>query len=286
MFNFSCADFTFPVLERTKALSLIKLLGFDYVDIGLFARSTHFSPLDLATAPRSYTAKVMRDLNTVDLRVSDVFLQTGVDPSEAAANDPNSAVRSKNRDIFKTALEFCVTAGSRHLTGLPGVYHADTSRDHDFNLAAEEAAWRIAECTSAGVIYAIEPHVGSICMDIESTHTFLAAVKGMTLTLDYGHFVMTGETSARVHDLLPSASHIHVRGGAPERLQTSVNENTIDFSGMLTGLQRLSYDNFLALEYVWVDWKDCNRTDNVSETVLLRHALESTISKLMKEGRR
>jgi len=52
---------------------------------------------------------------------------------------------------------------------------------------------------------------------------------------------------------------------------------------MLTGLQQLGYDGFLALEYVWVDWKGCNRTDNVSETMLLRGALESTLSKLMRE---
>jgi sugar phosphate isomerase/epimerase len=284
MFKFSCADFTFPVLERSAALRLIKLLGFDHVDMGLFARSTHFSPLDLLASPRGYTAQVLQDLDSAELSVSDVFVQIGVDPSEAAANDPSSAVRASNREIFKGALEFCLALGSKHLTGLPGVYHADASRDDDLCVAAEVAAWRVAECASAGVVYAIEPHVGSICADVGSTRAFLAAVEGLTLTLDYGHFIMAGESSAQVHDLLPFASHLHVRGGARERLQTSVDENTIDFPGMLTGLQRLGYGSFLALEYVWVDWKGCNRTDNVSETILLRHALESTISELRKEG--
>ena len=284
MFKFSCADFTFPVLERSAALRLIKLLGFDHVDMGLFARSTHFSPLDLLASPRGYTAQVLQDLDSAELSVSDVFVQIGVDPSEAAANDPSSAVRASNREIFKGALEFCVALGSKHLTGLPGVYHADASRDGDLGLAAEVAAWRIAECASAGVVYAIEPHVGSICAEVGSTRAFLAAVEGLTLTLDYGHFIMAGESSAQVHDLLPFASHLHVRGGARERLQTSVDENTIDFPGMLTRLQRLGYGSFLALEYVWVDWKGCNRTDNVSETILLRRALESTISELRKEG--
>jgi sugar phosphate isomerase/epimerase len=283
MFKFSCADFTFPVLERSTALRLIKLLGFDHVDIGLFARSTHFSPCDLLASPGSYTAQVLRDLDTSELHTSDVFIQIGVDPSEAAANDPSSTVRDKNRDVFKTALEFCVALDSKHLTGLPGVWHTDTSRERDLGLAAEEAAWRVSQCTSAGVIYAIEPHVGSICADVESTRAFLGAVGGLTLTLDYGHFVMAGETSSQVHSLLPVASHIHVRGGARERLQTAVDENTIDFLGMLSGLQRFGYGDFLALEYVWVDWKGCNRTDNVSETILLRRALESTISELMKE---
>lgn len=285
MFKFSCADFTFPVLERGAALSLLKLLGFDHVDMGLFARSTHFSPLDLLASPSSYTSQVLRDLNASELHTSDVFLQIGVDPSEAAVNDPGSAVRSRNRDIFKTTLEFCVALNSKHLTGLPGVFHADTSRERDQGLAAEETAWRLSQCASAGVIYAIEPHIGSICANVEDTRAFLATVAGLTLTLDYGHFIMAGENSVQVHDLLPFASHVHVRGGAYERLQTSVDKNTIDFSGMLAGLQRLDYNGFLALEYVWVDWKGCNRTDNVSETILLRRALESTISELMREER-
>ena len=278
MFKFSCADFTFPVLERAAALKLVRLLGFDYMDIGLFARSSHFSPIELQASPRRYTTQVLRDLNAATLRVSDIFIQIGVDPSEFAANDPSPAVRSKSRDTFTHALEFCVALGCRHLTGLPGVFHSGVPRNRDLQLAEKEASWRVRECASAGVAYAIEPHVGSICGDVKSTRAFLRRVERLTLTLDYGHFVMAGETSARVHDLLPFASHLRVRGGAPEKLQTSVGENTIDFAGMLSGLKRLGYDGFLALEYVWVDWKGCNRTDNVSETLLLRRDLELTAS--------
>jgi sugar phosphate isomerase/epimerase len=278
MFKFSCADFTFPVLERLPALQLIKLLGIDYVDIGLFARSTHFSALDLEASPQSYTAQVMQELEAAGLRASDVFLQLGVDPSECAANDPDRAIRARNNDLFKRALEFTSALGCKHLTGLPGVLHNGVSLEEDLDLAAEVAAWRIAESADAEIDYAIEPHVGSLCPDVASTRAFLKAVPGLTLTLDYGHFIMAGESSAAVHPLLPYASHLHVRGGAPDRLQTTVEENTIDFAGMLQGLQQIHYDGFLALEYVWINWKGCNRTDNVSETILLRQALATTMS--------
>src|SRR5579859_3896646 len=119
MLKFACADFTFPVLQRSAALKLVKLLGFDYVDIGLFARSTHFSPIELYASPRSYTAQVLRDLDDAELRPSDVFVQLGVDPSERAANDPSSHIRTTSREIFSRALEFCVAVRCRHLTGLP-----------------------------------------------------------------------------------------------------------------------------------------------------------------------
>ena len=275
MLKFSCADFTFPVLDRIAALKLVKLLGFDYVDIGLFARSTHFSPIDLQADPKRYIAQTLQDLEATGLRASDVFLQIGVDPSERAANDPDLHIRAGNREAFLHALEFCVAVGCGHLTGLPGVFHSGIPKDTDLELAVVETHWRMNECANAGVQYAIEPHVGSFCAEVANAGEFLRKIKGLTLTLDYGHFIMAGESSALVHDLLPFASHVHVRGGALDRLQTTVNENTIDFRGMLSGLKQLCYDGFLALEYVWVDWKGCNRTDNVSETILLRRVIET-----------
>lgn len=273
--NFACADFTFPVLDRAAALKLVKLLGFDHVDVGLFARSSHFSPLELESAPRKYTTQTLRDLKVASLKASDVFLQTGVGPSESAANDPIPAIRRKNRNTFGHALEFCVALGCKHLTGLPGVFHSGVARTRDMQLAVEEARWRVRECASAGIVYAIEAHVGSICPNVKSAGAFLRRVEGLTLTLDYGHFVMAGESSEKVHTLLPFASHVHVRGGALDRLQATLEENAIDFTGMINGLKRLDYRGFLTLEYVWVNWKGCNRTDNVSETVLLRRALET-----------
>jgi sugar phosphate isomerase/epimerase len=280
MLEFSCADYTFPLMERSAALRLIKLLGVNYVDIGLFARSDHFSPAELLASQKQYTAQIKHELDAAELLVSDVFLQIGVSPSESAVNDPSGTVRDANHETFTRTLEFCVALGCDHLTGLPGVFHAEALREREWALATEEAARRVEECAAAGVHYAIEPHVDSICPDVASARAFLDAATGLTLALDYGHFVAAGEPSEKVHSLLPSASHIHVRGGADGRLQTSVDENTIDFPGMLAGLHRFDYKGFLALEYVWVDWKGCNRVDNISETLLLRRALEAASSKL------
>jgi len=72
--RFSCADYSFPVLERYAALRLVKLLGFHHADIGLFARSSHFSPVELQASSRRYTTQILNDLNAAELRVSDVFV--------------------------------------------------------------------------------------------------------------------------------------------------------------------------------------------------------------------
>ncbi len=276
--EFSCADFTFPLLNRRQALRLLQILKFDWVDIGLFERSATFPPAALLKSPGGFTSAVIADLDSCELRAAYVFLQIGKDPAESSANDPDAVTRARNREVFSRALEFCVALNCAHITGLPGVAHGEEQRD--FALAAEEAAWRVAQCRGAGVVYGVEAHIGSICPDTHSAQRLIAAVEGLTLTLDYGHFIYKGEESAAVHGLLPFASHLHARGGAPGKLQTGVKDNSIDFAGMMSGLSKLRYAGKIALEYVWVDWEGCNATDNVSETILLRERLRTAATDL------
>ena len=195
------------------------------------------------------------------------FLQVGVDPAQSSVNDPDARVRQATRDTFCRALEVCSAIACPHLTGLPGVSHGNGFED--MARAADETAWRVEKAAAAGVIYAIEAHVGSICADTGATHRFLSQVTGLTLTLDYGHFVCQGEVNEAIHLLLRHASHVHLRGAAPGRLQTPVAESTVDFAHIVRMLS-VGYRGTCALEYVWTDWQECNRTDNVSETILLR----------------
>lgn len=282
MIRFSCSDYTFPLLMRAQRFALLQLLGFKYVDIGLFERSEGLKPVELLAAPRMFIRRLQDDLQDAGLQAADVFLQTGADPSECASNAPSPMIRAQNRKAFLLTLDLCAALSCTHLTGLPGVWHREAGNPGDWASAVDEAGWRQQAASSAGVSYAIEAHVGSICPNIASTHSFLASVPGLTLTLDYGHFVMANLSSPDVHSLLPFASHIHARGGAPKRLQTPVSENEIDFGGIIHRLQKQQYNGFVALEYVWTEWEHCNRTDNVSETIILRRQLEALIKPELK----
>jgi sugar phosphate isomerase/epimerase len=282
MIRFSCSDYTFPLLTRAQRFALLQLLGFKYVDVGLFERSEGLRPSQLLAAPETFIQRLQNDLQDAGLQAADVFLQTGADPSECASNAPNPIIRAQNRKAFLLALDLCATLDCTHLTGLPGVWHKGVDDPGDWALAVDEARWRQQAAFSAGVRYAIEAHVGSICPDIASTRSFLDSVAGLTLTLDYGHFVVANLDSHDVHSLLPFASHIHVRGGAPKRLQTPFSENEIDFAGMARRLQKQKYNGFLAVEYVWTEWEHCNRTDNVSETIILRDQLKALMEREME----
>ena len=273
--RFSCADFTFPLLSHHKVLALLHLLGFEAVDLGIFEGRSHYSPSQVIADPRGLAKTIKASLDANELRVADVFLQTGEEPPISAANDPDSAVRQRNRQWFDSMITFAEGLGCRHLTGLPGVHHTDTPLETDWTLAVEETGWRVQCAKQAGMVYSIEAHVGSILPDPETTLRFLQDVPSLTLTLDYGHFIYEGMSNKSVHPLLKHASHFHARGGAKGQLQSTVKDNTIDFQAVIEGLAAAGYEGYLSMEYVWIDWEGCNRTDNISETLLLRQQLES-----------
>ena len=273
----SCADFTFPLLPHDHVLQLVKLLGVGAVDLGFFSGRSHLQPEHVRDNVAGAAKKFSARLGELGLELADVFLQTSEHPAGLPANHPDRVIREKTREFMKLAIEFAVSAGARHITGLPGVSHPDVSDGDSRCRAAEESSWRAAEAAKAGLVYSIEPHVGSICPSPETTLEFLRQAHNVTLTLDYGHFIYQGMSNELVHPLLPHVSHFHARGGAHRQLQSTVKENTIDFPTLFQELKKLTYQGSICIEYVRVDWEGSNRTDNVSETLLLKELLEKLI---------
>ncbi len=273
MISISCADYAFPLLPRERRFALLRLLGFEYADLGLFERSDGLRPGQLLAEPRKFSRQLKRDLIRAGLRASDVFLQTGLTPEESSENDPSMIVRSQNRKTFVLTLELCAELECKHLTGLPGISHKTVSEKDSLERTLEEIQWRQRVASSSGICYAIKPHVDTVCSSVEQARALLDAVPGLTLTLDYGHFVFQKISSRHVHTLVPYASHVHMRGGAPHRLQAPVNESEIDFNGLIRRLNKNRYQGFLAITYLRDAWIECDHTDNVSETILLRNRI-------------
>jgi sugar phosphate isomerase/epimerase len=124
-----------------------------------------------------------------------------------------------------------------------------------------------------GVTVSIEAHLGSIVPTPKQALTLLRKTPGLTLTLDYGHFVYQDFKNNEIHPLIPHATHFHARSGAKNMLQGLLQENTIDYPRILRRMKQSNYAGYVGLEYVWADWEGCNRVDNLSETIQLRDLL-------------
>ena len=264
------ADFTFPLLPHDQALNLISMLGFEGVDIGLFEGRSHLQPSAQFRHLHRNARELKRKLADRGLRLADVFLQTAPEFVSLAPNHPDPRRRAKARQLFEQTLEYTSECGGKHVSALPGVFFPQESRAASFGRCCEELAWRCEQARSAGITFSVEAHVGSLVPVPKDVLRLLHATPGLTLTLDYTHFVRRGIAEAEVEPLIAHASHFHARGARKGRLQTSLQQNTIDYARILRAMRNTGYRGFIGIEYVWIDWEHCNEVDNLSEVILLR----------------
>ena len=279
----ACANFSFPLLPLDAALDLIATLGFDGVDVGLFAGSSHTDPGELLRDLRGSAADLLSRVQDRGLVVADMFLSPGQDFETLAPNHPDPGERQKSREVFLQALEFTLRTQARHLSALPGIAFPDETREDSLARGAEELAWRAEEAARAGVPFAVEPHIGSIIPTPAEALELVKRAAGLTLTLDYGHFVSEGIPEDEIEPLIEHASHFHARCACRDRLQCSLEQNTIDFGRVLEVMERDAFEGAIGVEYVWIEWRRCNEVDNLSETIRLRELIRQHLERLTEK---
>ena len=274
------ADFTFPLLPHDKVLALMTLLDLDGIDIGLFENRSHLQPSVMFADVSKHAKRLCDKLKDAGLEAADIFLQCDADFVPMASNHPDAEVRDKARRWFVDSLEFSLICGAKHTTGLPGVYFDGESKETSYGRACEELAWRLERATEYGLVFAVEPHTGSIVPEPASAEKLVKDVPGLTLTLDYTHFTRIGMPDDEVEPLVRYATHFHARGAAKGFLQTSFRDNTIDYRRILCKMKETKYAGYIGIEYIWMDWEQCNKNDNVSEVILFRDFFKDIMQKL------
>ncbi len=276
--KFACADFTFPLLKHADVLRLISMLEMDGVDIGLFEGRSHLQPsTEFVDTQRSATALGAR-LDEVGLAAADVFLQCDNDFSVYAINHPDLERREFARKWYLQTLDYARYLNCHHVTILPGV---ETGRDYeaDFQLAAGELYWRVERAKEFGITLGIEAHVGSLVQQPVQAERLVRCVEGLTLTLDYTHFERMGIPQEQYSILMPYASHFHARNAAPGQLQTVFKENTIDYDRVVKSMVETNFSGYIGIEFIWMEWENGNRVDNISETIQLKRAIQDCWAK-------
>ena len=278
-FRLSCTSFSFPLLRLPKVARLLELLEFRHIDLCI-AEGDRDVKAQAVEADSEAVARADREAcRAANLSVVDIFCHLGRGAFDHPLNTPDAAQRELNRGRFRAYVRYAAGVRAEGLTISPGK-RWDGIADGGFDLACRELVLYAGWAGERGLRLSVEPHLDSIVADPGLAASLAAAVRGLTLTLDYSHFVARGIEQAAVHPLLPLAGHLHVRQAAPGRLQAAGDEGIIDFDAIVDRLAGLGYRGALTLEYLWSPWQDMNRVDVLTETLVLRRRLEARIATL------
>ncbi|MBI4531842.1 MAG: sugar phosphate isomerase/epimerase [Candidatus Latescibacteria bacterium] len=275
----SSVTFSFPLLPMDRAAAILKILGFEYVDITGYTKAPFeaITPWEIAQDPGGARAKIDSLRERHGLSPADYFFTFGEGFQDHCVNDPDPEVRQANLDVFRRVVPFCRDAGFLHITTLPGVIWDDIGPERSLELAAGTLNDLVSISLDAGIPMGIEPHWESVVESIDRTQRLVEMVDGLTLTLDYTHFVAQGIPQEEVDVLAQHTSHFHARQGAPGLLQTGMKDGTLDYRKIVQRLKDVGYDGFLTLEYSYQEWQECHRTDTIAETIRLAGLLRELL---------
>lgn len=269
----SCADYTWPLLPHGAALDLVRALGCDAVDLGFMSLRSHVRPEHAHGSVQATAGAVRERVQSRQLLVADVFAIPATDFETMSANNPDDGEQERSLDFFRDAVEFAATVGSPGITTLPGVAFDGDSFGDALTRSADGLGRRVEMAAVRGLVVSVEPHTGSLIDTPDKTLQLLDRVPGLQVTLDYAHYIYGGVSQSEADAVLPHARHLQCRPGRPGALQVRVAEDAIDWAAVVRELHLGGYQGYLALEYTWQEWLDCNRVDTVAESALLRDVL-------------
>ncbi|HZC72121.1 MAG TPA: sugar phosphate isomerase/epimerase family protein [Jatrophihabitans sp.] len=269
----SCSDYTWPLLSHANALDLIRALGCDGVDLGFMGQRSHVRPEQVHGAVAQAAGAVRERTESRGLAVADVFAIPFTDFETMSVNNAYPGEQERSLDFFTDAVEFAGLVGAPGVTTLPGVVFAGDTFEDALRRSAEGLRRRVDLAAERGLRTSVEPHTGSLIDTPEKTLELLDRVPGLQITLDYAHYVYGGVKQADIDPVLPHARHLQCRPARPGILQAPVSEDGIDWGLIVGQLHDTGYQGWLALEYTWQEWLDCNRVDTVGESALLRDVL-------------
>jgi sugar phosphate isomerase/epimerase len=265
----SCSEYSFPAVPgQSERIGIVRLLGFELVDLALFLTDG----AALVADPAAIAAGLRGALDEHELASEDLFLAVGDTVEEIAPNQRDHALRDQRRREFSAAVRVASELRIRGLTILPGVTWAEDPAA-SWAVCVEELSWRVEEAAALGVELRIEPHAGSIAPVPELTARLCGEVDKLRLTLDLSHFELQSVTLDRMLTLIPLAGHLHVRAAKPGAIQVRWRDNETDLAAVVDALRSAGYDGAYCVEYIPMPKWRCDELDVVTEALATRDAL-------------
>lgn len=197
-------------------------LEYDKVEIWMDESGDHLKPSEVAANPEAFLARFRE--NT---RLSPVAFCLASDVNERAFT-----VLSK---ISKQLRVTQITLEASPL-GTP------------FNAEIDRLKGLIAIASQDGIRVSITTKTGKITEDPRTAVELCQSTPGLGLTLDPSYYMCGPHRGVSYEPLFAYTYHVHLRDSTPEQLQVRIGLGEVDYSRMVSQLERIDYKRALSVE--------------------------------------
>jgi sugar phosphate isomerase/epimerase len=248
----ACSTLCFSRLPLDRALKTMEELEFTKVDAAISAHGPHITPADVAADPVR-CARLLR-------------YSSSVVPAALNLEFEENIEREKLLEQFEA---ICKMARSLSIATLT-IPAAPTGSD------LESEAGRLRELVAIsetyGLVLTVETRIGTLS---EIPHTAVKLCERVPgLTLDPSHYICGPNQNKPFDQVYPYVKHVHLRdtGRTMDKMQVRVGQGEIEYSRIITQLEKHRYDRVLTVE---IEDRPDNSFPMETEVRKLKFLLES-----------
>lgn len=241
----ACATSLFCRSSLEEALSGIRGLAFDKIDLAMIDGWIHVNTTDLAHDYQGTLARVDSLLQKYEL--TPILVNMGV---SSQLHDRSPEGKSKRQAETEALIRFMNHYGIAVSAVQPRT--PDPSRPRGEVLRDSAATMRdlVAMAKGTGVTFALECHVRSIVETMAEAQEMMRLVPELAIAYDPTHQVMQGVPLSDTLPLLERAAYVALRDACPGHGQASYGEGTVDFDWILRRLKERGYQGHFSVEYL------------------------------------
>jgi sugar phosphate isomerase/epimerase len=233
-------------LER--ALADIAGAGFRSIDLLTIDGWAHVNTSDLAERWQPTLERLDGLLRQHHL--TPIALNTGV---SAQLHQRSEAINDRRRHEIDALIRLM----QRYNIGIAAIQPRNNDPERPWEELLRDCAATLREqfaaAEAAGVVFALELHVGSPFETLGQARRLIELIPDLPLVYDPTHFVMQGVPIDQTGWLLDHARHLHLRDAAPGKLQVPFGMGAVDFDWLLGSLRERGYQGHISIEYLETD---------------------------------